>query len=415
MSETEANDRIFKGGCRAIPRSAFGVHTILRIRDLRRAVDNYRSFRSHVAMTKAECAVVLKADAHGIGANEIAPMLYEAGCRFFFVEECIEGISLRGSLPFADAKIFVMAGLLEGEQDTFLSCQLIPCLNCMDQIEQWSLFARSHGRILNAVIHLDSGMNRIGIGHEQARDLASRFDKLTAGLHVDFYMSHLATVKGDDHSMSFRQLERLRSMLADLPRRAVSFSCTDGVILLPNEAFNFDIVRIGVGLLGGAPNSRDVLRGTEPMIEVYVKYSQTKWVEEGETIGYGGAFTAKRRTRIALAHIGYKDGYLRTLSNTDSSASGAWMAIGGYSAPVIGKVSLGLTTLDITDVPEHVLDNFFYAEVLGPNVSVRKIADLSGCYEVIASLGRPNLKVADYTLVSFERACEITEESTDKS
>lgn len=415
MSEFEASDGTLKESCRLIPRSAFGVHPILRIRDLRQAVDNYRSFQSHVARTKTQCAVVLKADAHGIGANEIAPMLYEAGCRCFFVEECIEGISLRASLPFADAKIFVMAGLLEEEQAAFLSCQLIPCLNCMSQIERWSLCARGHGTILDAAIHLDSGMNRIGIGYEQACDLAARFDTLTAGLKVDLYMSHLATVKGDDHSMSFRQLEKLHLMLAELPRRAVSFSCTDGVILLPNDAFNFDIVRIGVGLLGGAPNSGDVLPGTEPMIEVYVKYSQTKWVEEGETIGYGGAFTARRRTRIALAHIGYKDGYLRTLSNTDSNASDAWMAIGGYAAPVIGKVSLGLTTLDITDVPQHVLDRFYYAEVLGPNVDVRKVADITGCYEVIASLGRKNLKVADYNLDSFERACKSAERGTDVS
>jgi len=403
MSEFEANGQALGEGCRAIPRSAFGVHTILRIRDLCRAVDNYRSFQSHVSKTNTHCAVVLKADAHGIGASEIAPMLYDAGCRYFFVEECIEGISLRDSLPFADSKIYVMAGLLEGEQDDFLSRQLIPCLNSIDQIELWRAFARSCGIILNSVVHLDSGMNRIGLGHDQANDLASRFDELTVGLKVDFFMSHLATVKGDDHSMSFRQLENLHSMLARLPHRAVSFSCTDGVILLPNDAFNFDIVRIGVGLLGGAPNSRDILPGTEPMMEVYVKYSQIKWIEKGETIGYGGAFTAKRRTRIALAHVGYKDGYLRTLSNTDTNASGAWMAIGGHAAPVIGKVSLGLTTLDVTDVPDHVLDKFYYAEVLGPNVSVRRIADISGCYEVIASLGRKNLKVADYTLASFER------------
>lgn len=415
MSESEARSRSLGEGCRAIPRAAFGVHTILKIRDLGRVVENYRIFQSHVSKTNTVCAVVLKADAHGIGASEIAPMLYDAGCRHFFVEECIEGISLRDSLPFAGAKIYVMAGLLEGEQEAFLSRQLIPCLNCVDQIELWRAFARSRGIILNSVVHLDSGMNRIGLCNEQARDLASRFDELTAGLTVEFFMSHLATVKGDDHSMSFRQLENLNSMLAQLPRLAVSFSCTDGVILLPNDAFNFDIVRIGVGLLGGAPNSRDVLPGTEPVIEVYVKYSQIKWVEKGETIGYGGAFTAKRRTRIALAHIGYKDGYLRTLSSTDSHASGAWMAIGGHVAPVIGKISLGLTTLDITDVPGDVLDQFYYAEVLGPNVSTREIADISGCYEVIASLGRKNLKVADYTSNNFERAYGVAEASVDVS
>jgi alanine racemase len=274
----------------------------------------------------------------------------------------------------------------------------------MDQILRWAAIARSRKLSLDAVIHLDSGMNRIGLGSDQAAELGSRFDPITMGLNVKFFMSHLATVKGDDHSMSFRQLEKLKQGLSLLPERPVSFSCTDGVILLPNEFFNFDIVRIGVGLLGGAPNSRNVLSGTEPMIEVYVKYSQVKWVETGETIGYGGAYTAKRRTRIALAHIGYKDGYLRTLSHTDSVASGAWMAIGGHIAPVIGKVSLGLTTLDVTDVPDAVLETFFYAEVLGPIVNARAIADITGCYEVIASLGRSNVKVADYTLDQFELA-----------
>lgn len=404
MRELESIEPLAGPACREIPSSAFGVRPIVRIRDLAKAVENYRIFQMHVAKTNTQCAVVLKADAHGIGAVEVAPMLYEAGCRYFFVEDCIEGISIRKSLAFDDAEIFVMAGLLVAEEDSLISFRLTPCLNSMDQIVRWSEVARNRKLTLDAVIHLDSGMNRIGLGYDQATELASRFDQITMGLNVKFFMSHLATVKGDDHSMSFRQLEKLKQALALLPQRPVSFSCTDGVILLPNEFFNFEIVRIGVGLLGGAPNSRNVLSGTEPMIEVYVKYSQVKWIEAGETIGYGGAYTAKQRTRLALAHIGYKDGYLRTLSHTDSVPSGAWMAIGGHIAPVIGKVSLGLTTLDVTGVPDAVLEMFFYAEVLGPNVNARRIADITGCYEVIASLGRSNVKVADYTLDEFELA-----------
>ncbi len=106
---------------------------------------------------------------------------------------------------------------------------------------------------------------------------------------------------------------------------------------------------------------------------------------------------------MALVHIGYKDGYLRSLSELDDQPKGVYMVIEGYRAPVIGKISLGITTIDVTDVPDPILDRFGYVEVVGPNVDIRTLADIAGCYEVMAALGRPNRKMADYTLQEFEQ------------
>jgi alanine racemase len=172
---------------------------------------------------------------------------------------------------------------------------------------------------------------------------------------------------------------------------------------LDNATFSFDMVRIGIGLVGGAPNKAHPIDPTaKGAIEIYVKISQLKTVGKGQTIGYGGAYTARRDMRIALAHIGYKDGYLRSLSEKDDMPVGAYMWIAGYPAPVVGKISLGMTTIDVTDIPEAVLQKYRYAEVIGPDVDIRELADLTGCYELLASLGRPNTKIADYTPEELE-------------
>lgn len=155
--------------------------------------------------------------------------------------------------------------------------------------------------------------------------------------------------------------------------------------------------------MGGAPNAENpVSSDAKHTIEIYAKISQIKKVKKGETIGYGGSYTTKRDTKLALVHIGYKDGYLRSLSELDSSPKGVYMYMDQYKLPIIGKISLGITTVDVTDVPESVLEKYKYVEVLGPNVDIKFLADKAGCYEILAALGRKNIKMADYTLEEYE-------------
>jgi alanine racemase len=217
-------------------------------------------------------------------------------------------------------------------------------------------------------------------------------------------MSHFFDIKGTDTTNCYKQLAVLKQYQAKLPPVPVSFACTDSVILLDNTVFDFDMIRPGVGLVGGAPNAdHPISPDARHTLEVYAKISQVKKVQQGHTIGYGGAYTAKRDMKLALVHIGYKDGYLRLLSETDALPRGVYMYMAGYRILLVGRISFGAATVDVTDVPDEVLNSVHYVEVVGPNVDIKRLADIGGCYEILMALGRPNPKVADYTMNDFNR------------
>lgn len=386
---------------RIIPDEAFGSKPVIRIRDIDAVVHNYKLFKQKADLTNTICGVVLKADVHGLQMKDVAPALYKVGVRYFFIEELCEGVELRKILPYQDAKIFAMAGLLHREEQYFKSSNIIPCINSIEQLEKWNKFCGENGRA-SVVIHLDTHMNRLGLLDDQVEILSKNFMELTSNVNVEFYMSHFYDIKGTDHTNCFKQYDVLNKYLAMLPSFPVSFACTDSVILLDNKIFNLDIIRPGIGLVGGAPNAKSPISAdAKHTFEIYAKISQIKNVKKGETIGYGGAYTVKRDTKLALVHIGYKDGYLRLLSETDVSPKGAYVYMDGYKLPLIGKISLGITTVDVTDVPESTLQKFKYVEIVGPNVDIKFLADIVGCYEILAALGRPNIKVADYTLKEY--------------
>jgi alanine racemase len=387
---------------RAVPQRAFGTKSIVRIRDIDAVVHNYNLFKEKADITGSICGAVIKADVHGLQVKDVAPALYKEGVRYFFIEEICEGIALREVLPFEDAKIYALAGLLDGEEEYFFKSRIYPCINCLEQLERWNRFCGVYGRS-SAVIHLDTHMNRLGLLDEEVELLSNNFDSLTSNLDIEFFMSHFYDIKGSDHSNCYKQMDILKSYLSKLPVRPVTFACTDSVVLLNNAEFNMDMIRPGIGLVGGAPNAQyPISPDAKHTIEIYTKISQMKKVKKGETIGYGGSYTAKRDIVLALAHIGYKDGYLRALSELNELPKGVYMYIAQHKVPVIGKISLGATTLDVTDVPQNILDQYKYAEVVGPNVDIKYLADKAGCYEILASLGRPNIKVADYTMQVFK-------------
>lgn len=388
---------------RAIPADAFGIKPIVRIRDIDAVVHNFLLFKEKAGKTNSICAAVLKAEVHGLQMKDVAPALYAVGTKHFFVAELFEAIELREILPQSDAVIYTLAGILDGEEKYLKINNITPCVNCLEQLLRWNNFCKSNGRG-SVIIHLDTHMNRLGLLDDEVELLSQNFNFYTSELDLEFYMSHFYDIKGDDFTNCNRQIEILNKYLTKLPKAPVTFACTDSVILLNNQDVNFQMVRIGIGLVGGAPNaSRPVSKDAKHTLEIYTKISQIKKIPKGESVGYGGSYTTKRDTVMALAHIGYKDGYLRLLSEMDAAPKGVYMYIDGYRAPIIGKISSDSTTIDVTDIPEDVLLKAKYAEVVGPNVDIKYIADKSGCYEVMVALGRANKKISDYTLTEFIR------------
>jgi alanine racemase len=391
---------------RIIPDKAFGFKPIVRIRDIDAVVHNFLLFKERADKTGSICAAVLKAEVYGLQMKDVAPELYNVGARYFFVAELFEAINLREILPYPDAKIYTLGGILKNEEPYFKKYNITPCVNCIEQLERWNLFCEKNGKG-SVIIHLDTHMNRLGLLDDEVDILSKNYNKLTSDLKVEFYMSHLYDIKGDDFTNCNKQIKILKEYTDKLPKAPITLACTDSVILLNNSETNFDMIRPGIGLVGGAPNAgHPISPDAKLTLEIYAKISQIKKIPKGQTVGYGGSYTTKKDTVMALVHIGYKDGYLRLLSELDSAPKGVYMFINGYRAPIIGKISLDATTVDVTDIPDNVLKEATYAEVVGPNVDIRILADKSGCYDIMVALGSDNKKINDYTLKEYKQLFE---------
>ncbi|MRX50074.1 alanine racemase [Paracoccus sp. S-4012] len=326
--------------------------------DLEALTSNWRALAA--ASPTARAGAVVKADAYGLGADRVVPALRDAGAREFFTYTAAEGQALRPLLG-SDARIFVLEGHAPGaELDG-----LIPCLVSPEQF--------FHDRSLRPrgsfAVQLDSGMNRLGFAASEWAGL--RGEVLAA--RPALLMSHLFAADQPDAPHSAAQLARFRAMTdgTGVPR---SLAATGGILLGPE--YHFDLTRPGVGLYGGLPYA-----AARPVVTLTLPLRQLRWIEPGETVGYNGAWTARRRTRIATLSGGYADGLPRALAG-----KGVTLFAGDREVPLVGRVSMDAITLDVTDLPE-IPEAF---ELIGPHRGIDAYAALFGSigYEALTALGR---------------------------
>jgi alanine racemase len=318
----------------------------------------------------------VKADAYGLGLLEIAPALAAAGCRTFFVAHLEEGVALRAHLP--SPEIFVLNGPVDGDERVFEAHDLAPTLNSLDQIDRWARFCRSRGSRA-AALHLDTGMSRLGLPEDELDRLANDPAQL-GGIDLRYVMSHLACAEEPHHPMNAQQLTLFNAARARLPKMRACFTNSAGIFLGPG--YHFDLARPGIALYGANPTpARE--NPMRPVIRLEARILQTREVDPPRTVGYGAAHRVDRRTKIATVAIGYADGYLRSLSGRGICH------VGGHRVPVIGRVSMDLTTLDVTDVPAGLALPGALVEIVGPHHPVDAVAAEAGtiAYEILTSLG----------------------------
>ena len=337
---------------------------------------NYR----HFVQLGAHAAAVVKADGYGLGAERIAPALSRAGCDSFFVARLSEAVALRAVL--SDARIFLLDGVDGDTAPALIRHRLTPVLNTLDAIAVWAAAARAQGAVLDGAIQVDTGMNRLGLTGEDVSILAAEHKARLAGIDLVLVMSHLACADdlGPDAPMNRQQLARFRAALAVLPSAPASLAASSGTFL--GRDFHFDLVRPGVGLYGGNPcpgrpnpmKSAAVLEG---------RVLQTRRIDSGETVGYAATFRAKRPTMLATVALGYADGIPRALSNTGMAA------LGQARAPIAGRVSMDMTILDVTDMPNAPRAGD-WCEMLGDTILLDDVAAAAStnAYEILTRLGR---------------------------
>ena len=342
--------------------------------DVDAIVDNWRLLcERHCG---GEVAAVVKADAYGLGAAEIAPQLLRAGCRVFFVATLDEGVALRPLLP--EATIAVLNGLAHRATDEYVAHNLLPVLGSLAEVAAWTGVARKVGRRLPAILQLDTGMARLGLAAQEIAIL-QQDPALLRGIELRAVMTHLVSAECPDDPLNAEQLRRFAAGCARLPAAPRSIANSSGIFL--GSDWLSDLARPGAALYGinptpGHPNPmRTVVRLRGRVLRV-------RELNLGESVGYNAAWRAIRPTRIATVGVGYADGWHRSLSNRGAAC------FDGKRLPLVGRVSMDLTTYDITDGPE--IGPGAFLELMGPAIPPDEVAQAAGTngYEVLTSLGR---------------------------
>ena len=276
----------------------------------------------------AECAAVIKADAYGCGIEQVAAHLAKAGCRTFFVADLGEARRVRSVA--SEPAIYVLNGLMPGTAAAYPDIRARPVIGSMVELAEWDAFCAGQDWHGGAALHVDTGMNRLGISVNDAAALAPRIRAENHG--ITLLMSHLACAELPEHPLNARQISVFREVRMLYRGIPSSLANSSGIFL--GASAHCDMVRPGVALYGvnPIPGQSNPMR---PVIDLQARIAQVRTVPRGETVGYDGAWTAKRATRIAVAAVGYADGYLRAASASDE-APGGEAIVAGKRCPFAG-------------------------------------------------------------------------------
>ncbi len=355
---------------------AGGILTV----DLSAIETNWKILRS--ASTPAECAAVVKADAYGLGLEPVATRLSKAGCTTFFVADLSEGKRLRKTVPGAD--IYILNGLPSGTGQAFADHNLRPVIGSTAELAEWDAFTSVHNWDGGFALHVDTGMNRLGMSLEEAAAFAFRISSENHGLKL--LMTHFVAAQFPESARNAEQLLNFRNIRALYRGIPTSIANSSGVFL--DSSAHLDLVRPGVALYGVNPTPAKP-NPMKPVVELKVRVAQVRNVPFGETVGYDATWTARRPSRIVVVTMGYADGFFRSASGDDQRPGGT-LFLQGHPCPIAGRISMDLTALDVTDLPDGTVKRGDFATVIGAERDVDATAEMFGTigYEVLTSLGR---------------------------
>jgi len=347
--------------------------------DLGAIESNWRAL-AHQLLT-VECAAVVKANAYGLGLQQVTATLARAGCKTFFVADLAEARTVRSRAR--DATIYVLTGFMPGLGEGFIDINARPVINSTTELAEWDTFVGTHAWQGGAALQVDTGMHRLGISPDEAAALAPRAQTENHGIAL--LLSHLACAETPDHPLNASQIQLFRELHMLYPGIPASLVNSSGIFL--GDAAHFDLARPGAALYGinptpGRPNPM------KSVVELTGRILQLRSVARDQTVGYGATWTAKRPSRIAIVALGYADGLLRAGSGTDERPGGAAI-VAGKRCPIVGRISMDLACIDITELPEGAVHRGDPATMIGAEITADEVAASAGTigYEILTRLG----------------------------
>ena len=343
---------------------------------LQNIVANWRTIAALIP--ESEAGAVVKANAYGHGVAPVAQALHEAGCRTFFVAYVEEGAELRAAIG-EDASILAFNGAEPSDADLIRANNITPVLNALSAIKSWLGLSDAP----DYAVHIDTGMNRLGVRMEDVAELKA----LTASRPPVHVMSHL--IDSDDRSRAIngQQLERFRQAASHFPNARRSFANTGGCFM--GQDYGFDVARPGIGLYGGGPPLPEGV-ALKPGMTLEAPILTIQTVRPGETVGYGATHTFDAPRTLATVALGYGDGFPRSASNKGMSS------LGGITCPIVGRVSMDLITIDVTQARDLEKPGAF-AQFIGAEVPLEEQAKRAGTvgYELVTGLGQRVRRIYD--------------------
>lgn len=328
--------------------------------------------QTHIGKT----AAVVKANAYGLGAHKIAPALYQAGARQFFVATGQEAEALTNLLP-QERSIFILRGAVPDEFEAVKRTQTTPVFHTKETLIKWLSFARTQNQKLPYAIQIDTGMQRLGLSIACYHELLTSPDFLDHP--PDVILSHLACAEEKSHPLTQEQIKPFSQIKQDCPfKTQFSLLNTAGYLNFPEQ--NFDLIRPGIGVYGAPPIPTPNLH---PTIKLTARLLDIRSCKTGTSLGYGASYSCHENQKIGILDIGYADGYFRSGSNR------AHVFYKGHRCPVVGRISMDLTAINLSSLPEQELDLATPVELLNETYTATNLAQecQTISYEILTSLG----------------------------
>jgi alanine racemase len=341
---------------------------------------NYRSLA--VRVLPSECGAVVKGDGYGCGLESVTSTLVRAGCKTFFVAHLSEARRVRRIAP--EAAIYVLNGFSPAAGPAFAETYARPVINSSVELAEWDHFVAKSGWDGGAGLHVDTGMNRLGLTIDEIAAVAPRMHTESHGFTL--LMSHLACADRPDHPLNDQQIRQFREIRTLFRGLQSSLANSSGIFL--DASAYCDLVRPGVALYGvnptpGKPNPM------RPVVELQARILQVRGINRGATVGYNAAWAARKPSRIAVVAAGYADGILRASAATESTA-GRHVLVQGKRCLIVGRISMVLMAVDVTEFPEGTVRRGEMVTLIGPGLPIEEVATQAGTigYEILTDLGR---------------------------
>jgi alanine racemase len=346
--------------------------------DLAAIEANWRAL-AHRLLT-VECAAVVKANAYGLGLQQVTARLAKAGCKTFFVADLAEARTVRSRAR--DAAIYVLDGFTPDWGEGFIEINARPVINSTTELAEWDTFVGAHAWRGGAALQVDTGMHRLGITPDEAAALAPRAQTENHGIAL--LLSHLACADTPDHPLNAKQIQLFRELHMLYPGVPASLVNSSGIFL--GDSAHFDLARPGAALYGvnptpGRPNPM------KSVVQLTGRILQLRNLARDDTVGYGATWTAKRASRIAIVALGYADGLMRAGSATDERPGGAAI-VAGQRCPIVGRISMDMICIDVTDLGGGAVHRGDHATLIGAELAIDDVAAAAGTigYEILTRL-----------------------------